>query len=81
MGWTWLKFKLIQAFIGVLIMSINEENPSKMNALEGLQHFFKNKFLEFFLTLKGSLPHSRRSDLEEFKTHPRFNGCPSYLQD
>ena len=30
--------------------------------------------------LKGSLLHSKRSDLAEIKTHPSFNVCPHYLQ-
>ena len=36
---------------------------------------------KFFPTLKGSLLRSQRSDLAEFGTHPRFYGCPCYLQE
>ena len=53
--WIWLKSKLIQAFIIVLISCKNEEDPSKMNALEWSQHFSHYKALEFFPDAQGQL--------------------------
>ena len=40
-GWIWPKFKLVQAFIAVLITYKNEEDPIKLKikALEWSQHF------------------------------------------
>ena len=46
------KFKLIQAFMGFLVTCKNEENPTKMKALEWSQHFSHCKSM-------GIFPHSQ----------------------
>ena len=47
-----MKFKPIQAFIFVLLVCKNEEDPFKI--LEWSQHFSQYKSMEIFHTLKGS---------------------------
>ena len=44
----WQKFKIIQAFIVVLVTCKNDEDPSKMKALECSQHFSHYKSMEIF---------------------------------
>ena len=48
-----LKFKLIQAFIVILGICENEEDPSKIKALEWSQHFSNYRYMEILQTLKG----------------------------
>ena len=51
------KFKLIQAFIVVLLVCKNEEDPLKLKALEWSQHFSHYKSLEIFPNAQGHVTH------------------------
>ena len=51
------KFKLIQAFMVGLITCKNEEDPSKMKALEWSQHFSHYKSMGIFSAAQGQLTH------------------------
>ena len=54
----------------------------KTMALEWSQRFSPYKSMGiFFQLLKGSQLISRSSDTAQFRIHPRFYGCPRYLQD
>ena len=54
----------------------------KMKGLEWLQHFPHYKSMEIFPDAQGQLTLcSLWSDLAEFRTHSRCNGCPRYLQE
>ena len=52
--WILTKFKLIQAFIVVLIICKNEKIHSKLKAREWSQHFSHYKSMGNFQMLKGS---------------------------
>ena len=65
------KFKLIQAFIFVLVTCKNEEDPIKNEGARVL-----TSLLFDFSDAQGQLiPKS------EIRTHPSFYSCPSYLQE
>ena len=49
------KFKLVQYFIIVLFTCKNEEDASKMTAVEWSQHFFHYKFMGIFQDAQGQL--------------------------
>ena len=53
-GQVYPKIKLIQAFIVVIDTFKNDEDPSKMKALECSQHYSHYGSLEIFQTFKGS---------------------------
>ena len=50
-----LFLKLVQVFINVLVTCKNEEDPSKMKALERSQHFFHYKSMGTFSDAQGQL--------------------------
>ena len=53
-----------------------------MKALECHQDFPHYKSMGiFFQMLKGSKLRSPMSNFAEFRTRPRYNGCPPYLQE
>ena len=52
--WILTEFKLIQAFIVVLLICKNEYDLSKMRALEWSQQYSHYKSMGIFKTLKGS---------------------------
>ena len=60
------RVKLIQAIMVVLDICKNEDDPSKMKALEWSQISPIINLWEFYQTLKCSLLHIPRSDLAEF---------------
>ena len=51
----WLKFKLIQAFVGVLLRARRKKIHSKINALEWSQHFSHYKSKEIVPDARGQL--------------------------
>ena len=51
------KFKLIQAFMVGLVICKNEEDPSKMTALEWSQYFSHYKSMGIFPDAHGQLTH------------------------
>ena len=51
---------------------------SKMKELECSQDFFHYKSMGIFSNAQGQL--TPKSSLAEFRTRPRCNGCPRYLQ-
>ena len=51
----WQKFKLIHAFIVVLVTCKNNEDSSKLKALDCSQHFYHNKSMENFSDVQGQL--------------------------
>ena len=58
------------------------KNQLKMKALEWSQHFSHYKSMGDFPDAQGQLtPQSMVTDMVEFRTHPRFYGCPHNLQD
>ena len=65
-----VKFKLIQAFMVVLVTCKNDEDQSKNELTRELTTFLPIISLwEFFQTLKGSKLHRTWSDLAEFRIH------------
>ena len=53
-GQVWPKIKLIKAFMVVLDTCKNDEDPSKIKALECSHHYSHYKSMEIFQTFKGS---------------------------
>ena len=64
----WLKFKLIQAFMVVLITCTckNEKDPCKKNELEWSQHFPHYKSMGDFVRRSRAALYSPWSDLAEY---------------
>ena len=65
-----------------LITSKNEEDPFKIDGARVVTTFSHYKSLENFQDTQGQLPpgDSPWSDLTEFQTNTRSDGCPRYLQ-
>ena len=60
------KFKLICAFIVVLLICKNEYDLFKFESTRGSQHFSHYKSMGIFSEAQGQLTQSPRSDLAEF---------------
>ena len=75
------KFKLIQAFLVVLLICKNEYDLFKFESRSGHNISPFISLWGFFQTLKGSSPQSPRSDLAKFRIKFRFSGWPFYLQE
>ena len=54
---------------------------SKMKGLEWSQHFSHYKSMEIFPDAQGQLTLRPWSDLADFRTRSRCNGCSCYLQE
>ena len=80
-GGIWPKFKLIQAFMHVLIICKYEKDPIKKQPRKRDDVVFPIISLqEFFPTLKGSQLRCPWSDPAKFRTHASTYVCHSYLQ-
>ena len=51
----WQKFKLIHAFIVVLVTCKSDEDSSQTEALDCSQHFSQYKYMEIFSDVQGQL--------------------------
>ena len=80
-GGIWPKFELIQAVMHVLVTCTNEDDSIKNKGARMVTKFPLISLWRFFQTLKGSLLCSPWSDLAEFRTRSRCNGCSCYLQE
>ena len=74
------KFKLIHAFI-VVLLTCNDEDRFKIESTRVVTTLSHSKSMRTFQTLNGSLLHSPRSNRAELQTHPRFYGWPCCLQN
>ena len=74
------KFKLIQAFMVGLVTCKNEEDPSNNGGTRVVTTFFHYKSMGIFPDAQGQLTHKSLVRSSEFRTHPRYYGCPRFLQ-
>ena len=70
----------IQACMVVLVTCKNKKDRSKNEGTKVVTTFFHYKSMGIFPFAQGQLTHKSLVRSSEFRTHPRYYGCPRFLQ-
>ena len=79
-GWIWLKFKLIQALMYVIVTCIYEKDPIKNSQEKVATLFSPLQVYEDFFRRSRAANSSQWLDNAEILTPPSFHACHGYLQ-